>query len=167
MLLAKYTNGPLKLYGGYEWIQFAPPSDRQTAFTDIAGDFVCAGCTAINNTNINNTAFSGPGNRDKILQVFWTGAKYAVTNNLDVMAGYYHYAQNNFVASGVNVGCASTVSSACRGLFDAVSLAVDWQFAKKFDAYAGIMFSQVNGGLANGFLFRNTIDPTAGLRFRF
>jgi hypothetical protein len=50
---------------------------------------------------------------------------------------------------------------------DAVSFAVDWQFAKKFDAYAGIMFSQVNGGLANGYLNRSTIDPTVGLRFRF
>jgi hypothetical protein len=29
------------------------------------------------------------------------------------------------------------------------------------------MFSQVEGGLANGFLNRNTIAPTAGLRFRF
>jgi len=25
----------------------------------------------------------------------------------------------------------------------------------------------VNGGLANGFLQRNNIDPTVGLRFRF
>jgi predicted porin len=57
MLLARYTNGPLKLYGGYEWIQFAPPSDRQTAFNNISGDFICLGCAAINNTNINNTAF--------------------------------------------------------------------------------------------------------------
>jgi hypothetical protein len=29
------------------------------------------------------------------------------------------------------------------------------------------MFSEVNGGLANGFLNRSTIDPTVGLRFRF
>jgi len=29
------------------------------------------------------------------------------------------------------------------------------------------MFSQVNGALANGFLKRNTIDPTVGIRFRF
>jgi hypothetical protein len=29
------------------------------------------------------------------------------------------------------------------------------------------MFSQVNGGLAFGFLDRNNIDPTVGLRFRF
>src|SRR6266481_2592537 len=60
MLLAKYSNGPFKLYAGYEYIQYAPPSNPYatgTGFKDIAGDFVCAGCTAINNTNINSTAF--------------------------------------------------------------------------------------------------------------
>src|ERR1700674_1229994 len=110
MLVGKYSNGPLKLFAGYEFIRYAPPSNPfapGTGFSDIAGDFVCAGCAAINNTNINSTAF------------------------------------------------------------DAVSFVVDWQFAKKFDAYAGIMFSQVNGGLANGYLNRSTIDPTVGLRFRF
>ncbi len=34
-------------------------------------------------------------------------------------------------------------------------------------AYAGFMYSKVNSGLASGFLFSNTINPTAGLRFRF
>jgi hypothetical protein len=29
------------------------------------------------------------------------------------------------------------------------------------------MFSQVNDGLASGFIQRNNIDPTVGLRFRF
>jgi hypothetical protein len=29
------------------------------------------------------------------------------------------------------------------------------------------MFTQVSGGLAFGFLQRNNIDPTVGLRFRF
>jgi hypothetical protein len=32
------------------------------------------------------------------LQVFWTGAKYAVTDTLDVIGAYYHYDQNNFGA---------------------------------------------------------------------
>jgi len=58
MLLSRYTNGPLKLYAGYEWIQYAPPSDNISSFTDIAGNFLCAGCATIDNTNINNTAFS-------------------------------------------------------------------------------------------------------------
>jgi len=167
MLLGRYTNGPLKLFGGYEWIQSAPPSDPQTSFTDIAGDGLCIGCAAINNTNINNTAFSAPGFKDRVLQVFWAGAKYAVTDSLDAMVGYYHYDQNSFVTSGVNAGCSSSVASQCSGTFDATSFALDWRFAKKFDAYAGLMFSQVNSGLANGYLNRNTIDPTVGLRFRF
>jgi hypothetical protein len=29
------------------------------------------------------------------------------------------------------------------------------------------MFSKVNGGLANGYIERNNIDPGVGLRFRF
>jgi hypothetical protein len=60
--------------------------------------------------------------------------------------------------------------SGCVGrqhLLDAVSAVVDWRFAAKWDTYVGVMFSQVNGGLANGSLQRNNIDPTAGLRFRF
>ena len=131
-------------------------------FSDTAGDFVCAGCTAINNSNINSTAFSAG---DRALHIFWTGFNYAVTSDLTVMAGYYHYDQPAF---GASVNCAAAVKPAnCHGTFDAASLAVDWQFAKKFDAYAGFMFSQVSGGLANGYLNRNTIDPTVGLRFRF
>jgi predicted porin len=165
MLVGKYSKGPLKLFAGYEYIQYAPPTTPYapgTGFSDIAGDFVCAGCAAINNTNINSTAFNAG---DKLLHVFWTGGKYAVTDNLDVIGAYYHYTQPTF---GAFVNCTNPSAFAnCHGTFDAVSFVVDWQFAKKFDAYAGIMFSQVNGGLANGFLNRSTIDPTVGLRFRF
>jgi predicted porin len=161
MLLAKYTNGPIKLYGGYEEIQSAPPRNPQTAFTDIGGDAICLGCAAINDTNINNTAFAA---HDRFFQVFWTGVKYAVTDKLDVMSGYYHYNQNNF---GAGAPCDTAAKATCSGTTDAGSFAVDWRFAAKFDAYAGFMFSQVNDGLANGYLNRNTIDPTVGLRFRF
>jgi predicted porin len=165
MLVAKYFNGPVKLFAGYEFIQFAPPSNPfgpGAGFNDISGDFVCAGCASINNTNINNTAFSFG---DRHLHVFWTGVKYTVITNVDLIGAYYHYDQPTF---GAPVNCAAAVAPAtCHGTFDAVSFAVDWQFAKKFDAYTGLMFSQNNGGLLNGFLNRNSIDPTAGLRFRF
>jgi len=154
MALAKYSNGPLKLFGGYEWIQYAPPSGTPGPFTDIAGGPVTALAT---------TTFMF---HDKILQVFWTGAKYAVTDSLDVTGAYYHYDQNSF-GGGASAGCSNASFSTCSGTFDAVSFMVDWRFAKKFDAYAGLMFSQVNAGLANGYLNRNTVDPTAGLRFRF
>jgi aryl-alcohol dehydrogenase-like predicted oxidoreductase len=56
--------------------------DSLAGFSNIAGDFVCAGCAAINNTNIANTTFSAG---DKLFHVFWTGAKYPVTDNLDLI----------------------------------------------------------------------------------
>lgn len=169
MLVAKYTNGPLKLYGGYEHIRYTAPSDPQVAFTDIAGNFLCLGCTAFNNTTINNTAFAVNGLGDKILQVMWVGGKYAVTEKLDVIGGYYHYIQNSYfgTAAGGPAPCSTSAHPQCAGTFDAVSLAVDWRFAPKWDAYLGVMFSQVNDGLAFGFFQRNNIDPTVGLRFRF
>src|SRR5260370_13877985 len=77
MLVGKYSNGPLKLFAGYEFIPYAPPSNPFAAgpgFSCIGGDFVCAGCAAINNTNINNTAFNAG---DKLFHVFCTGTTLA------------------------------------------------------------------------------------------
>jgi predicted porin len=176
MALAKYSNGPLNLYGGYEWIQYAPPSDPQTSFTDIGGYFISGflastatpnGSTAINNIAYTTGCAAGVSCNDKIVQVMWGGAKYAVTDKVDVSVGYYHYIQNNFFATGPNLGCSSSAHSQCSGTFDAVSGLVDWRFAAKWDAYLGCMFSQVNGGLANSYLQRNNFDPTVGVRFRF
>jgi predicted porin len=169
MFVARYTAESLKLYAGYEYIRYAAPSDPQTAFTDIAGNFLCEGCSAFNNTNINNAAFGVNGLGDKVLQVMWTGMKYAVTGDLDVIAAYYHYIQNSYfgtVASG-NAPCFGSQHAQCAGTLDAISAAVDWRFAPKWDLYFGVMFSQVTDGLAFGFLQHNNIDPTVGVRLRF
>src|SRR5258708_32283020 len=94
MLVGKYINGPLKLFAGYEFIRYAPPSNRfapGTGFSDIAGDFVCAACTAINGTNISNTAFDAG---DKLLHESWTGAKYAGLAHLDLLGANYNITQN-------------------------------------------------------------------------
>ena len=169
MLVAKYTTGALKLFAGYEHIRFGAPSDPQRAFSDVAGDFVCAGCTAFNNTNINNTAFGVDGLGNELLQIMWIGGKYAVTDNLDVIGSYYHYIQNNYFGTAAlgRAPCFGTQHPQCAGTYDAISAAVDWRFAPKWDAYFGLMFNQVNDGLAFGFLQRSNIDPTAGVRFKF
>ena len=154
MLLGKYTNGPWKLYAGYERIQFAPPSGTITPFTTIAGDIPTAIATA-------TYAF-----HDKILQVSWGGVGYAITKDLNVVGAYYRYDQNSF-GGGASTGCGTIAFSTCSGTFQAVSAMIDWQFAAKFDAYAGVMYSVVKDGLANGYIKTNNIDPTVGMRFRF
>jgi hypothetical protein len=76
-----------------------------------------------------------------------------------VIGAYYHYNQNTFT----NASCASLGShSQCAGTFDAVCAVLDWQFANKFDAYVGFMFSQVNGGLSNGYLARQQYRSDCG-----
>jgi predicted porin len=177
MAVAKYTVDKLKLYAGFEWMQFAPPSDpftvAGTGFTDIAGDFLCFACnTKIGGTNINSTAFSGShGFKDKILTMSWVGARYSVTEAVDVVGAYYHETQNDFAASPANVkACAilpASKNNFCSGTVDAASGVIDWKFAPKWDTYIGTFFSQFNGGLNNGFLSRNNLATTAGLRFRF
>jgi len=159
MLLAKYTFGPIKLYGGYEHIQFANPKDPLAP-----GNFIVGGYTL---GTVNNTSFT----TDRVLQVFWGGAKYAVRPDVDLSVAYYHEEQNSFqggTPATLNAAHCSNASLAqCSGQLDAVSFVADYRFAKRFDAYAGIMWSQVSNGLANGFLQRSSIDPTVGLRFQF
>jgi predicted porin len=172
MLLSKYTVGSFRLFAGWEWYQLAPPSDpvnTMTGFTNIGGlpmGSAYGNLTAISNTAYSSTCGTGTGCSDKNFQVMWTGARYAVERNLDLAIAYYHYIQEQYV-SGVGICTNPTAHSQCAGTFDAVSGLIDWRFAPKWDAYFGMMFSQVNAGLANGYLARNNFDPTVGVRFRF
>lgn len=159
MLLAKYIIGPVKLFAGYEHMDFANPNNPLAVGSFITGGYSLG--------TVNNTAFAA----DKILQVFWGGARYAVRSDIDLMVAYYHEEQNSFeggTAATANLAhCSNSSLAQCSGQLDAVSFVADYRFAKRFDAYAGIMWSQVSNGLANGFLQRSSIDPTVGLRFQF
>ncbi|MGA9298702.1 MAG: porin [Bradyrhizobium sp.] len=164
---ARYTIGAWKLFAGYEHIDFANPNNPLAPGAFLDGGYIL--------TNPNNANFPN----DKILQTAWIGVKYSVTSTLDVTGSYYHEWQNAFAATGsANAGCSTVVSSQCSGALDAVSLVVDWRFARHMDMYAGAMWSQVQNGLANGFLQTNgtpgntgnkanSVDPGIGLRYQF
>jgi len=151
MLLARYGVGPVKFYAGYENIQYGNPRVPLPVGETIMGGYTLG--------TVTNTAFSNK----KVTQVFWAGAKYTVSSDVDLMAAYYHEQQNSFGA----ISCSNSSLATCSGQLDAVSIVVDYRFAKRFDAYAGAMYSHVANGLASGFLNRSTIDPTVGMRFQF
>jgi predicted porin len=159
MLLAKYSLGSLKLFGGYEHINFANPNTPLLAGNSIVGGYTLG--------TVNNNAFA----TDKVLQVFWTGARYAVRPDLELSVAYYREQQNSFqggTPATLNAaGCSNASLAQCSGQLDAVSFVADYKFSPHANAYAGIMWSQVSNGLANGFLQRSAIDPTIGLRYRF
>jgi predicted porin len=169
---AKYTVDRLRLYAGYEWIQFTNPSDPTTAFTDIAGDFLCAGCQALNGTNVVDNQY----NFHRITQIAWTGARYSLTDSLDLTGAYYHVWQNDYSGGltfkntvGGPTSCAVTevASSKCAGTQDSASILLDWKFAPKWDTYIGTMYTRNNGSIDNGFLSNNNWATTAGVRFRW
>ena len=173
MAVAKFTADRYAIFAGYEWIQYSNPSDPFTVshsgFTDVAGDFVCFGCTALNGTTINSTAFNG-GNKD--LQIVWFGGRYALTSSLDVVAAYYYEAQNDYSggaknAAGGTCAMATTALGSCAGSLDAVSALLDWKFAPKWDTYIGTLYSRLNGGLDSGFLAKDNLSTVAGIRFRW
>jgi predicted porin len=175
---AKYEVDRLKLYAGYELNQFANPSDTYaagTGFSDIAGDFICSGCTALNGTTISTTSFS---HGDKIQQFVWFGGKYALTDALDLTGAYYHVWQNDYSGGGAVKNAAGVITAnpcsvsnraqaSCAGSLDAGSVLLDWRFAPKWDTYVGVLYTKLNGGMDSGFLSNNSLSTTAGLRFRW
>ena len=146
---------PVTVYGGYQHITYMNPSIQLlTGFNDIGGFVLGA---------VNNTAFA---KADKILQVYWLGARYAVNEHFTAALAYYGEKQNSY-ATGAEAGCSNLASGACNGNFHAASVSLDYRFTKRFDAYAGMMWSNVSHGLAVGYLNTSMIDPTIGVRYSF
>jgi predicted porin len=176
-LVAKYNWKQLTVYGGWERAELGNPDDLPigAAFRDFNGGF-----SGAYGTTIQGNAFPIA----KIINVGWVGAKYAVLPNLDLVGAYYGVWQNNYLGStqtfaGASASCApntsksggiqevGTNSAKCAGTEDAVSGMIDWRPVKRVDVYAGVMYSNITGGLASGFLANNNTAGTAGLRISF
>ena len=155
VIMLRYACGAAKLYSGFEYILFRNPTDAYPeGFTTIGNYNVLPGY-------VNSTAYDN----NKILRVFWTGAKYAVHDNVDVAAAFYHYDQNDYHTSDCTDGGLS--DSRCAGTLNALSAMIDYRPAKRLDLYAGVLWSQVTGGLASGYLYHQNFGPTVGLRLQF
>jgi predicted porin len=157
MLAAKYTIGPMKIFGGYEYYRQSDPSNTYpSGFRSLGGFNVLPGAITYNAYAIN-----------KVMNVVWTGLKYAVTDQIDLTGALYYEAQNDYSAKA----CAGTgvhiSSSGCAGSLDALSFLIEYRPVKRVDLYAGVMISNVYGGLASGYVQAQNIDPTVGLRVKF
>jgi predicted porin len=59
------------------------------------------------------------------------------------------------------------VGSNCSGSINEASFLVDYTFNKYFDVYAGVAWSEGEGGLISGFLQDNIVSFASGVRLRF
>jgi predicted porin len=158
-LMGLYNMGTVKFYAGYEHIQYANPTNPLKAGFDIANYTIAF-------VNVQSGAKSTYLN-DKDLQVFWGGVRYTVIPNLDLTAAYYGYKQDAY-GTGADAGCNTNISGTCSGTTDDLSFDADYRLSKRFDVYAGVMYTGVKDGQANGYVYHTTdITTTTGVRFKF
>jgi predicted porin len=161
MAAAKYAWDPLKFFAGYEHIRQTNPSHPLGVGASAQGGYLLSG---VEDDNLDSP---------KIVQVAWTGIKYTVAKAA-VTLSYYREWQNDFRVPSTCSPVAGFRSS-CSGYLNEVSLYTDYHFTTRFDAYAGIAYSNVAGGLAIAIphgpgvpYYSNTnLAPTVGARFTF
>jgi predicted porin len=154
-LLAMYSFEQFKFYASYENIKFANPETGLPVGFNVSGYTLAV---------VNNNPYA----HEKILQVYWAGVKYSVDANLDLTLAYYGYHQSNYASTTQFAGCTTSVSGFCRGELRDFSVDAVYKLTKRFDVFAGVMYSGVADGLASGYLYsRNNLNPTLGARFTF
>jgi predicted porin len=162
MVAAKYTWDPFKFFAGYEYIWQNNPSNPLGVGASDQGGYIMSG---VEDNNLDS---------EKLVQIWWTGVKYTYRGKTDFTFAWYQQRQNDFripptcsAAAGFRASCAGTLNEG--------SFYVDHHFTKRFDAYAGIAYSWVSGGLAIAiphgpgvpYNYNNNAAPTVGGRFTF
>jgi predicted porin len=162
MVAAKYTWQPFKFFGGYEHILQNNPATPLGVGASDQGGYILSG---VEDNNLDSS---------KIVQIWWTGVKYAIDSKTEITLSYYEQLQNDFRIPST---CSQTAGfrSSCAGTLNEASLYADHHFTKRFDAFAGITYSDVSGGLAIAiphgpgvpYNYDSNIAPTIGGRFAF
>jgi predicted porin len=159
---ARYTWDPVKFYAGYEYIwQNNPKNPLGVGASDQGGYFM----SGVEDNNLDS---------EKLVQIWWTGAKYTYRKKTDFTVAWYQQRQNDFRSPPA---CSATAGfrSSCAGTLNEGSFYIDHHFSKRFDSFAGIAYSWVTGGLAIAiphgpgvpYNSDNNCAPTIGSRFAF
>jgi predicted porin len=165
MAAAKYSSDVLKVFAGYEYIwQNNPKNPLGVGASDQGGYFM----SGVEDNNLDS---------EKLVQVWWTGAKYTYRSKTDFTFAWYQQRQNDFrlpptCSTNPSIG---NMRASCAGTLNEGSLYWDHHFTKRFDSFAGVAYSFVSGGLAIAiphgpgvpYNSDNNLAPTVGSRFSF
>jgi predicted porin len=162
MFAARYVWNPFKFFAGYEYIWQNNPKNPLGVGGSDQGGYIMSG---VEDNNLDS---------EKLVQIWWTGAKYTYRSRTDLTLSWYQQRQNDF---RVPPTCSPTEGfrSSCTGNLNEGSFYVDHRFTKRFDGFAGVAYSWVDGGLAIAiphkpgvpYLSNNNCAPTIGGRFAF
>jgi len=162
MVAVKYKWDPFRFFAGYEYIWQNNPQNPLGVGAADQGGYIMSG---VEDNNLDS---------EKLVNIWWTGAKYTYRTKTDFTFAWYQQRQNDFrlpptcsVAAGFRSSCAGTLNEG--------SFYVDHHFTKRFDGFAGIAYSWVTGGLDIAIPHKpgvpyysdNNCAPTVGARFAF
>ncbi|MFZ0824000.1 MAG: porin, partial [Terriglobales bacterium] len=162
MVAAKYIWDPFKFFAGYEYIWQNNPANPLGVGAEDQGGYIMSG---VEDNNLDS---------EKLVNIWWTGAKYTYRSKTDFTFAWYQQRQNDFrlpptcsASAGFRASCAGTLNEG--------SFYLDHHFTKRFDAFAGIAYSWVSGGLGIAiphgpgvpYNSDNNFAPTVGSRFTF
>jgi predicted porin len=162
MVAVKYTWDPIKFFAGYEYIWQNNPQNPLGVGASDQGGYIMSG---VEDNNLDS---------EKLVNIWWTGAKYTYRSKTDFTFAWYQQRQNDFrlpptcsASAGFRASCAGTLNEG--------SFYLDHHFTKRFDAYAGIAYSWVSGGLGIAiphgpgvpYNSDNNFAPTVGSRLTF
>ena len=162
MVAAKYAWDPFKLYAGYEYIWQNNPTDPLGVGASDQGGYIMSG---VEDNNLDS---------EKLVQIWWAGAKYTYRSKTDFTFSWYQQQQNDFRVPKT-CSAAAGFRSSCAGSLNEVSFYADHHFTKRFDGFAGFAYSYVSGGLAIAiphgpgvpYNHKDNLAPTTGVRFAF
>jgi predicted porin len=158
---AKYTWDSFKFFAGYEYIWQNNPANPLGVGASDQGGYRMSG---VEDDNLDS---------EKLVHIWWTGAKYTYRSKTDFTFSWYQQRQNDF---RLPRACTpQSFRASCAGALNEGSLYADHRFTKRFDGFAGIAYSYVSGGLAiaiphgPGVSYNsdNNFAPTVGGRFTF
>ncbi len=162
MVAARYKWDPFKFFAGYEYIWQNNPANPLGIGAEDQGGYIMSG---VEDDNLDS---------EKLVNIWWTGVKYTYRTKTDVTFAWYQQRQNDL---RVPPACSPSAGfrASCAGTLNEGSLYLDHHFTKRFDGFAGIAYSYVNGGLAIAiphgpgvpYNSDNNFAPTVGGRFTF
>lgn len=159
---ARYAWNPVKFFVGYEYIWQNNPKNPLGVGAADQGGYIMSG---VEDKNLDN---------EKLVNIWWTGAKYTYRSKTDFTVAWYQQRQNDF-RSPPACSLAAGFRSSCAGTLNEGSLYADHHFTRRLDGFAGIAYSWVSGGLAIAiphgpgvpYNYNNNFAPTIGVRFAF
>jgi predicted porin len=162
MVAAKYALDVFKVFAGYEYIWQTNPKHPLGVGASAGGGYLMS---VVEDQNLDSP---------KIVNIWWTGAKYTYDSKTDFTLSYYNQLQNDFRRPSA---CDPTdgFRSSCAGTLNELSFYGDHRLTKRIDAYAGIEWSEVSGGLAIAiphgpgvpYYHKDNTAPVIGARFAF